>query len=156
MSELTDRLNMAIRTVGFASRYAADEWVRSSGLTRQQAFTLGYIEEHQHRGVIARELAEMNGTTPASVASLLQGLEERGYLVRTPSPKDSRVKLLSITPQAAGLIDGFDDAMRASQERLFSPLNHDEQVQLLALLERLTAEVPDAPSPPDRRRNSPT
>ena len=46
--------------------------------------------------------------------------------------------------------------MRASQERLFSPLNHDEQVQLLALLERLTAEVPDAPAPPDRRRNSPT
>lgn len=126
--------------------------MRTTGLTRQQAFTLGYIEHHQARGVIARELSEVHGVTPASVASLLQGLEDRGYVVRTPSPTDSRVKLLSITPQGSALINGFDEAMLAAQHTLFAPLDQAEQHQLLALLDRLTAEIPDAPAPPSRRR----
>lgn len=95
------RLTTAIRSLAFAQRAAADEWVRDSGLTRQQAFTLGYIDEHQDRGVIARELSEMSGTTPASVTSLLQGLEERGLITRTPSPDDSRVKFVRATAEGS-------------------------------------------------------
>ena len=144
---------VAIRTLGFAQRTMADTWVRKSGLTRQQGFTLGYIEEHQDRGVIARELSEMSGTTPAAVASLLQGLEDRGYITRMPSPNDSRVKLLTITPEGSRLIEGFDDEMRTGQERLFASLDPDEQDTLLGLLERVISDsgVPDSPPPPERR-----
>jgi MarR family transcriptional regulator, repressor for mepA len=154
MSSKAEQLTVAIRTLGFAQRAAADAWVRTSGLTRQQAFTLGYIEEHQDRGVIARELAEMSGTTAASVTSLIQGLEERGLVVRTPSPGDSRVKLLSITPEASALIEGFDDEMYAAQDRMFAPLSDPEKDQLLALLTRITSAIDqtDIPqAPPDRR-----
>jgi DNA-binding MarR family transcriptional regulator len=154
-----EEIQQAIRILGFAARQAADDWVRSSGLTRQQAFTLGYIERQQDRGVMAREIAEMSGTTAASVASLIQGLEDRGYLTRTPSPKDSRVKLLRVTPAAAQLVDGFGEAMQAAQEHQLDPLSPDEQDQLLALLQRLTRdiEIPDAPPPPERgeRRHGP-
>ena len=82
-----EEIQQPIRILGFAARQAADDWVRSSGLTRQQAFTLGYIERQQDRGVMAREIAEMSGTTAASVASLIQGLEDRGYLTRDPVPE---------------------------------------------------------------------
>ncbi|QAY60364.1 MarR family transcriptional regulator [Microbacterium protaetiae] len=155
MTSHAERLTVAIRTLGFAQRGAADDWVRESGLTRQQGFTLGYIEEHQHRGVIARELSEVSGTTPAAVAGLLQGLEDRGYITRTPSPDDSRVKLLNITPEGSRLIEGFDEQMRSAQERLFSALSIDEQDQLLALLERLIHDsgVPTSPPAPRRGRD---
>jgi MarR family transcriptional regulator, repressor for mepA len=155
MTSRAERLLTAIRTLGFAQRASADEWVRDSGLTRQQGFTLGYIEEHQDRGVIARELSEMSGTTPASVASLLQGLEDRGYITRTPSPDDSRVKLLTITPEGSRLIEGFDEEMRSAQDRIFASLDPDEQDQLLALLERIItdAELPTGPPPPERGRD---
>jgi len=152
MTTRSERLTVAIRTLGFAQRAAADSWVRSSGLTRQQGFTLGYIEEHQDRGVIARELAEMSGTTPASVASLLQGLEDRGLLTRTPSPDDSRVKLLTVTAAGSRLIEGFDVEMRAAQERMFASLSPAEQDQLLDLLERVIrdGDIPASPPPPER------
>lgn len=150
--DLTEALMRAIRTLGFAQRAAGDEWVRGSGLTRQQAFTLGYLEAHQDREVIARELAEISRTTPASVTSLLQGLEDRGYIVRTPSPEDSRAKLVSITPDGARLIAGFDQEMRTAQERLFDPLTADEQRQLLILLRRIIDDndLPEAPVAPQR------
>jgi MarR family transcriptional regulator, repressor for mepA len=155
MSSRAEQINNAIRTIAFAQRAAADEWVRESGLTRQQGFTLGYIEEHQDRGVIARELSEMSGTTPASVASLLQGLEDRGYITRTPSPRDSRVKLLTITAEGSRLIEGFDDAMRSAQDRIFASLSLDDQDRLIALLERVItdAELPTGPPPPERGRD---
>ncbi|KHK96425.1 hypothetical protein LK09_15875 [Microbacterium mangrovi] len=147
-----EQINAAIRAIAFAQRATADAWVAGSGLTRQQAFTLGYIEEHQDRGVIARELAEMSGTTPASVASLLQGLEDRGLLTRTPSPDDSRVKLLAVTEEASELVVGFDEQMRAAQERFFSSLTVDEQDQLAALLDRVVAGLDvDIPTEPPRR-----
>lgn len=152
MTERTDRLTAAIRTVGFAQRTAADEWVRSTGLTRQQAMALGYIADHQGRGVIARDLAKISRTTPASVASLLRGLEERGYITRTASPTDSRVRMLSLTEAGSQIISGFDHDMRATQERFFSTLNAAEQEQLLDLLERLLAGhdiTPMGPPPRD-------
>jgi len=155
MTTRAEQISTLIRSIGFAQRASADEWVRTSGLTRQQGFTLGYIEENQDRGVIARELAETSGTTAASVASLLQGLEERGYITRMPSPDDSRVKLLSVTAEGSRLIDGFHDEMTAATERLFGALSPAEQDQLITLLGRIT-ETSDAPviRPPDRRRNS--
>ena len=150
-----DRISALIRSIGFTQRATADEWVRTTGLTRQQAFTLGYIEENQHRGVIARELAEMSGTTAASVTSLLQGLEERGFITRMPSPEDSRVKLITVTAEGSRLIDGFDDEMTAATVQLFATLSAEEQDQLIGLLERIT-ESADAPiiQPPDRKRRT--
>ena len=150
-----DRISALIRSIGFTQRATADEWVRTTGLTRQQAFTLGYIEENQDRGVIARELAEMSGTTAASVTSLLQGLEERGFITRMPSPEDSRVKLITVTAEGSRLIDGFDDEMTAATVQLFATLSAEEQDQLIGLLERIT-ESDDAPiiQPPDRKRRT--
>ncbi|GAA1966872.1 MarR family transcriptional regulator [Microbacterium deminutum] len=157
MTSVTEQLNTLFTSIAFAGRASADDWVRDSGLTRQQGFALRYIEENQHRDVIARELAVVSGTTPASVASLLQGLEDRGYITRTPSPDDSRVKLLAITAAGSDLIEGFDEAVSAAQVRLFSGLSPAEQEQLVTLLERIieTAGVPVMAAPP-RRGGSPS
>ena len=157
MTTMTERLNTLFMSIAFAGRASADDWVRNSGLTRQQGFALGFIEENQDRGVIARELAEMSGTTPASVASLLQGLEDRGYITRTPSPNDSRVKLLTVTAEGSRLIEGFEEEMSAAQVRLFSGLSSAEQEQLVTLLERIveTADVPVVTAPPRRGETPP-
>jgi MarR family transcriptional regulator, repressor for mepA len=137
MTSKTERLAVLLRSLLFAQRAAGEEWIKESGLTRSQAFTLGYVDEHQDRGVIARELADMSGTTPASVTSLLQGLEERGYITREPSPSDSRVKLIRTTAEGSRIIAGFDAVMTEAQDRQFSALDDAEQDALIALLERI-------------------
>jgi len=141
-------LTELVRSVAFAGRAAAEEWVRDSGLTRQQAFTLGYLEQNQDRDVIARELAEMSGTTAASVTSLLQGLEERGYVTRTSSPNDARIKIVRVTADGARVVAGFDESMAAEQRKLFDALDENEQDQLIALLERVVDADPSAAAPP--------
>lgn len=152
MSQTAQQIFAAIRTLAFAQRAAGDDWARESGLTRAQGFTLAYIQAHEERGVIARELADMSGTTPAAVTSLLQGLEERGLVTRVPSPRDSRVKLISITRAGTALIDGFDDAIVAADEELLAALDAAEQERLRALLERAVAGLGDrTPRAPEGR-----
>ncbi len=141
MAELADQIASAIRALSITQRSDADAWVRGSELTRQQAVSLGFIGDRQACGVIARDLAESTGTTPASVTSLLKGLEERGLVTRTPSPDDSRIKLLTVTPKGAQLVEGFEEHVRASQARRLSALTTSEQEQLLALLSRVTADI---------------
>ena len=152
MTARTERLAVLLRTLMFAQRAAGEEWIRESGLTRSQSFTLGYVDAHSDRGVIGRELAEMSGTTPASVTSLLQGLEDRGYITREPSLTDSRVKLVRATPEGSRVIAGFDEAMSAAQDRLFATLDDAEQDALIALLERVTDGVDAQDDGPPRGR----
>lgn len=156
MTSRTERLADLLRTILFAQRAAGEEWIRQSGLTRSQSFTLAYLDENQDRGVIARELAEMSGTTPASVTSLLQGLEERGYITREPSPTDSRVKLIRATAEGSRVVSGFDDVMTAAQERIFAVLDDADQDALIALLQPLAdsiVEAGDAPPPGTTERS---
>lgn len=147
MLDIFERLTFAIRTVSFLEHQAADEWVRTTGLTRQQARTLGYLAEHGSSGVTAKDLAKLSGTTAASVASLLQGLEDRGLIVRRPSERDSRMKLITATSEGATLVDGFAQAMRDASRTIYAPLSTREQEELLALLERLR---PDDLTTPER------
>lgn len=130
------------------SRPPADRWVRDAGLTMPQARTIGYIEAHEDRGVTARELAEISGTTPASVSSLLAGLERGGYVERTPDPGDARAKLLRVLPKGRGLTVGFDHLMEDFKERMLAPLSPEERATLLRLLttidDHLAREEEDA------------
>ncbi|WP_158588314.1 MarR family winged helix-turn-helix transcriptional regulator [Galactobacter valiniphilus] len=143
MNDNIIEISALLRSLAFAGRGAADDWVRESGLTRQQAFALGYIERFQEQGIIARDLADASGTTPASVTSLLQGLETRGLVERKPSPTDSRVKLILVTEAGAKAVAGFGDDMNAAQAKIYESLSEEELDTLLQILRKLAAAQPE-------------
>jgi DNA-binding MarR family transcriptional regulator len=116
------------------SRLPMERMIRETGLTGPQARTIGYIEANEHRGVTARELAEISGTTAASVSSLIAGLERGGYVERTPDPDDARAKLLRVLPKGRGLTEGFDERMAEFKERMIAPLGREDRATLVRLL----------------------
>lgn len=147
MFDLETQLNGAVRRVALASRFIADEWVRGVDITRQQAFALGYIAKNQDNGVIARDLAEVSNTTPASVASLIKGLEQRGLVERRQDPDDSRIKLLRATPAGVDIVSGFEQAMIDANRAVFAVLAPEERQTLLSLLTRVIDANPGAAPP---------
>ena len=149
MKTTPEQISSLIRRISMVQWRAADAWIRESGLTQIQGRAIGFIDAHQDRGVIARDLAEASGTTAASVASLISGLEERGLVERRPAPDDARRKLLFATPAAVAMTRDFAERMNAAYEAAFAVLTDDEQDQLVALLTRV-AEANDIEDSPGR------
>ncbi|MGQ9475132.1 MAG: MarR family winged helix-turn-helix transcriptional regulator [Actinomycetota bacterium] len=72
------------------------------------------------------QIARMLGITPSAVTSLLERLEERGLLQRTPGPVDRRRVKLVLTPMG---------------ERLVRKVNARRKKYLEAVLERMNSEA---------------
>jgi MarR family transcriptional regulator, repressor for mepA len=128
-----------LRWIGWAQRKAGEDWVRARDLSQEQAFALGFLV--QQPGAIQRDLAEITRTTPASVTSLLQGLEARGLVERRPDPDNGRTKRVFATDAGADLIAGFGDTMAATDESILAPLSAAERDELLGLLRKITAQL---------------
>jgi DNA-binding MarR family transcriptional regulator len=130
-----------MRWIGWAQRKAAEEWVRERGLTQEQSFVLGYLQHTP--GAIQRDIADITRTSAASVSSLLQGLERRGLIERRADAENARTKRVHATDEGIALIAGFEDAMVALDDVLLAPLDADERATLQALLQKVTAELPE-------------
>jgi MarR family transcriptional regulator, repressor for mepA len=133
-----------VRWILWAQRKAADDWVKERDLSFEQGFVLGYLV--QFPGAIQRDVAQLTGTTAASVTSLLQGLERRGLVQRRTEGGDARSKRVYATPAGATLVSGFEEAMAAVDEAMLAPLNESERSTLQELLKKITAQLP----PPTR------
>jgi DNA-binding MarR family transcriptional regulator len=128
------------RLVGWAQMKAGEDWIRERELTHQQSFALGYLE--QNPGSIQRDIAEITRTSPASVSSLLQGLERRGLVERRTEDGNERSKRVFATPAGVELIAGFHEAMASTEEFILGPLSERERDTLHALLMKITAQLP--------------
>ncbi|ROS75486.1 MarR family winged helix-turn-helix transcriptional regulator [Cellulomonas sp. PhB143] len=129
-----------MRWIGWAQRKVGEDWIRERDLSHEQAFVLGYLV--QNPGAIQRDIAQVSRTSPASVSSLLQGLERRGLIERRTPTSNARTKLVHATPAGTELIAGFETAMTSADETILAPLDEAERATLHALLTTITAEIP--------------
>ncbi len=129
-----------LRWIGWAQRKAGEDWSRARDLSQEQGFVLGYLV--QSPGAIQRDIAQITRTSPASVTSLLQGLERRGLIERRTEGGNERSKRVYATQAGTELIAGFQTAMAAADETILAPLNKTERATLHALLTKITAELP--------------
>ena len=125
--------------VGRLRRRLREHYDRAE-LTATQTGLLGRLRREGPAS--ASELAAAEGVRPQSVASSIAVLEERGFVTRTPDPRDGRRQDISITPAALELLE----SSRAAGEGwlagvLAARLTEAEcatLVEAMALLERAT------------------
>ncbi|RKR76231.1 MarR family winged helix-turn-helix transcriptional regulator [Frondihabitans australicus] len=137
--ELTSALGL-LRWIGWAQMKAGSDWTQERDLTQQQSFALGYLV--QNPGSIQKDIATITRTTPASVSSLLSGLEARGLIERRTEDGNERSKRVYATAEGAAMIDGFDEFVQQLEDQILSPLDDDERQTLIGLLTKITARLP--------------
>jgi DNA-binding MarR family transcriptional regulator len=67
-------------------------------------------------------------------------LENDGYVKRTVDPTDKRATLISLTELGEARAAELQDEKNEKLDKAFGNLTDDEKEQLIALLEKLTAE----------------
>jgi DNA-binding MarR family transcriptional regulator len=84
-------------------------------------------------------LAERVFLTRGSVTSLLDTLERRGWVERTPNPDDRRSVLVSITPSGLAALEAAFPRLHAAERSWFADLTDDEKRTVLGWVARLAA-----------------
>jgi DNA-binding MarR family transcriptional regulator len=106
------------------------------GLTNQQARAVGFIGEKQDEGftVYQRDIESFMAVTGASVSSLLQGLEKKGFIKRVRSVTDDRAKELTLTPKGRKLIVSFNSVFDETERKIVQGMSTEQKALFLELL----------------------
>ncbi len=101
-------------------------------LKPRQFEILGLLIE---RGPITQvDLASTMATAPSILVTLLNPLEERGWINRTRDPNDRRRHLVEITKAGASRFRTASEAQRQVEDEVFSALDDEQRSQLRDLL----------------------
>lgn len=73
--------------------------LRESGEEETTLMQISVLHQIQEQSITASELAKRRRVSLQSASVLVQGMVERGWIVRVPSPTDRRQFLLQITPE---------------------------------------------------------
>jgi len=104
---------------------------------------------HNAPGLDQRTLARAIGLDTSTVAGVVDRLEARGLLLRSTSPDDRRVRLLTLTAEGCALLAATMPAMWRAQERILEPLppqQRDEFMRMLRILVHANNALSRAPS----------
>ena len=89
-------------------------------------------------GLNQTRLGNALGIDRSTVVAVIDRLEKRGLVMRTPAPADRRSYALRLSDQGAALLRRARGLVADHEQRIAQDLNPAEQQQLIALLSRLS------------------
>ena len=100
-------------------------------------------------GFDQRTLASTVGFDTSTIGGVIDRLEARGLIMRSASPNDRRVRLLTLTDAGRTLLEAVIPSMLRAQERMLEPLPKRERAEFMRMLRVLVEannELSRAPS----------
>ena len=121
--------------------YSSRRWkarLAPFGLDPRQVMVLRRLAGDEGRSQQA--LGDALQIPPSRMVALVDALEQRGLLLRRPSPSDRRVRTLHLTKEGRRLLGEIMEISVEHEQQLCRGLQPAERGQLLTLLNRLAAE----------------
>lgn len=135
MSDLYSMPGHLIRRVHQISMAIFAEECAASGLTSVQFAALKAIRENP--SVDATRLSSLIAFDRSTLGDVLERLEAKGLILRSPSPHDKRIKFLRLSSAGSKVLDGVEPEVRRVQQRLLEPLDPGERIEMMRMLAQL-------------------
>jgi DNA-binding MarR family transcriptional regulator len=124
-----------VKTGYITLRREIEQMLRPTGLTHTQWSALGVLLHYP--GLTPSQLEQMLMIERPSVTSLMNGLENRGLIVRRVSPGDGRSKQIFLTDAGRKLAEETQHFARVVEEKVKRGMTKDEFETLKALLVKM-------------------
>ncbi|GIH02635.1 hypothetical protein Rhe02_07020 [Rhizocola hellebori] len=114
----------------------------SAGLAQADAHKWHYAALatlHDVGSASQADLSRRTGIYRSDMVALLNELEERAYVRRSPDPQDKRRNIISITKRGEQQLSKLDKLVNALQDELLAGLSARDREHLVDLLARLVA-----------------
>ncbi|MEW9699463.1 MarR family winged helix-turn-helix transcriptional regulator [Paenibacillus sp. SI8] len=130
-----------IRDVGMKIRSMANTRLSELGLNTQQGQMMGYIFEKQDKGVIQKDLADHFNRKGATITSMLQGLEKKGYIKRVIPEDNERQKKIYLLKKGTDLVEEFNEIFMEVEKSITQGLTAEESDTFMKLLIKVKATL---------------
>ncbi len=127
--------------IGLKLKKRADESIKELGLNAQQGKIIDYIYENQDKNIIQKDLADRFHVRGASITSMLQGLEKRGFIERKIPADNERQKNIYVLPKAVDLIEAFNDSFQSVEDEIVQALTEEERRTLKEMLIKINERL---------------
>ena len=140
--ELFARRPMGMRMAMVVRQWRAiiDAAITDTGLT-QSSWTVLMQLYQLGDNVSVSELAQMQGIELPPLMRTLSQLEKQGYLVRSTSPYDKRIRLLTLTAQGRLRLDELNRVIETYQHRVTCTIPEAELASFSATLNQIACNL---------------
>lgn len=142
-SKATETAMNLVRTADLLLKRIAD-LVQPFDLTPSSGLVLGILADREEP-LPPNKIAEHLIISRASVTSLIDSLERRGYVRRAPHATDRRMLLIELTDAGRQVAHDFRVLVHKNQKAWMAVLTEQEQSQLIDTLHRLQTSLNDSP-----------
>ncbi|MEQ8176840.1 MAG: MarR family transcriptional regulator [Amphiplicatus sp.] len=137
MRDRSEAALIALRRILRATEFSARSLARATGLTPSQLIVLNMVD---HLGdATPTDLARNASLTLATMTTLVDKLEDRGFITRRRDEADRRRMLIRITKAGKKTLAESPDALQQQFQKRFEALADWEQASLIAALEKVAA-----------------
>lgn len=121
-------------------RAIIDSAITDTGLT-QSSWTV-LMQLHQlGENVSVSELAEVQGIELPPLMRTLAQLEKQGYLLRSTSPYDKRIRLLTLTAEGRAILEKLNRVIETYQQRVTETLPEAQFAAFSATLNQIACNL---------------
>ena len=140
--ELFARRPMGMRMAMVVRQWRAiiDAAITDTGLT-QSSWTVLMQLYQLGDNVSVSELAQMQGIELPPLMRTLSQLEKQGYLLRSTSPYDKRIRLLALTAQGRLRLDELNRVIETYQHRVTCTIPEAELASFSATLNQIACNL---------------
>ncbi|HIE9618596.1 TPA: MarR family winged helix-turn-helix transcriptional regulator [Klebsiella quasipneumoniae subsp. quasipneumoniae] len=133
-------LGMRMAMVVRQWRAIIDSAITDTGLT-QSSWTV-LMQLHQlGDNVSVSELAEVQGIELPPLTRTLSLLEKQGYLLRSRSPYDKRIRLLTLTAEGRAILEKLSRVIETYQERVTQTIPEADLATFSATLNQIACRL---------------
>ena len=119
-----------------------DETFVSYGITGVQAIMLKFINDKSREGkVYAKDIESEFDMRRATIAGILQLLEQNELITRKAEGSDARLKEITITKKALEIISNVDSSIAQLEKRLEKNMSKEERENFLKTLDKLSKNL---------------
>lgn len=111
--------------------------LKELGLTGTQMDLLIYLYTHQDRENTLSDIAAFFDIQHTSGIHILKILEEKGYISKKPSKRNSRFKNICLTDKSFSIMEQINTDISSVHEQMLHGISEEEQKELVDLLHRI-------------------
>ncbi len=131
------RLGIMIKIIHWHIDQAFNEFLKKDNLTISQARVIHYLCKHKDKEVVQRDIEKFFRVSNPTVSGILNRLEEKGFVVRTTSENDKRIKVVILTEKALELDDYLRNSLNNYEEEMMACLSQEEKNNLLDSMDKI-------------------